>query len=127
MKKAFQIIYVVLFFVLLCLPMALMPFFKNDASLEKRELAKMPAYLKDGRLNLEFSDKFESFVSDNLPLRAQLLTASNLVKGELLHAQSSNVIVGREGWLFYNTEAADYMDTNALSDRQIRAMHVMEG
>ena len=124
MKKAFQIIYVVLFFVLLCLPMALMPFFKNDASLEKRELAKMPAYLKDGRLNLEFSDKFESFVSDNLPLRAQLLTASNLVKGELLHAQSSNVIVGREGWLFYNTEAADYMDTNALSDRQIRAIAV---
>ena len=45
MKKGFKIVYVVLFFTLLCVPMLLMPFFKNDASLEKRALAKFPAYL----------------------------------------------------------------------------------
>ena len=61
MKKAFKIAYIVLFFTLLCLPMLLMPFFKNDASLEKRSLAKLPSYLEDGRLNLDFSDQFESF------------------------------------------------------------------
>ena len=124
MKKAFKILYVVLFFAVLCLPMLLMPFFKNDASLEKRALAEFPDYLIDGRLNLNFSDEFESWVSDNLPLRAQLLTASNTLKGELLHAQTSNVIDGKDGWLFYGTESADYMNTNALTDRQIRSMAV---
>ena len=86
------------------LAVLLMPFFKNDASLEKRQLAKLPAYLENGHLNLNFSDQFESFVNDNLPLRASLLTASNQLKGELLHAQTSNVIVGEQGWLFYNYE-----------------------
>lgn len=124
MKKPFKIVYSVLFFALLCLPMLLMPFFKNDASLEKRELAKLPSYLSDGRLNLQFSDQFESWLSDNLPLRAQLLTASNTLKGELLHAESSNVIVGKDGWLYFNTESADYMNTNAMTDRQIRSIVV---
>ena len=124
MKKGFKIVYVVLFFTLLCVPMLLMPFFKNDASLEKRALAKFPAYLTEGQLNLNFSDEFESWVSDSLPLRAQLLTASNTLKGELLHTASSNVIDGKDGWLFYNTESADFLDTNALTDRQIRSMAV---
>ena len=123
-KKSFKLIYVCLFFAVLCLPMLLMPFFKNDASLEKRQLAKLPAYLEKGRLNLNYSDQFESFVSDNLPLRAYLLTASNRLKGEILHAQTSNVIVGRDGWLFYNSEAADYMNTNPMTDRQIRSLCV---
>ena len=124
MKKPFQIVFLAVFFVLLCLPMALAPFFHNDASLEKRALAKLPAYLADGRLNLDFSDEFESYVSDRLPLRAQLLTASNVLKGELLHTETSNVIVGREGWLYFNTEAADYLDTNALTDRQLGSIAV---
>ncbi|MBR5366616.1 MAG: hypothetical protein IK132_10285 [Clostridia bacterium] len=124
MKKAFKIAYIVLFFTLLCLPMLLMPFFKNDSTLEKRSLAKLPSYLEDGRLNLDFSDQFESYASDHFPLRAELLTASNTIKGELLHAQSSNVIVGRDGWLFFNSEQADFLNTNALTDRQIRSIAV---
>ena len=121
MKKIFQILYILLFFALLCLPMLLMPFLRNDASLEKRQLTELPAYVEDGRLNLGFSDQFEAWLNDRLPLRAQLLTAANAVKGELLHGQTANVIVGKEGWLFYNVESEDYMDTNALSEGQIRA------
>ena len=124
MKRTFKIVYAALFFALLCLPMMLKPFFRNDANLEKRALAKLPSYVKDGRLNIDFSDQFESYASDHFPLRAQLLTASNTLKGEFLHAQSSNVIVGKDGWLFYNTEQADYLNTNALSDRQIRSIAV---
>ena len=124
MKKIFKICYIVLFFVLLCIPMCLMPFFRNDTSLEKRALAEFPAYLTKDGLNLRFSDQFEAWTNDALPLRAQLLTASNAVKGELLHDRTSNVIVGKEGWLFYNVEAEDFMDTNAMSDAQIRAAAV---
>ena len=121
MKKTFRTLYIVLFFLMLCLPAVLSPFFKNDAKLEKRALAKLPAYLSDGRLNLDFSDQFESWVNDHLPLRAKLLTASNLIQGELLYSETSNVIVGPEGWLFFASEAADFMDTNAMTDEQIRS------
>lgn len=124
MKKAFKIVYVVLFFLLLCLPAALYPFFQNDSGLEKRALAEFPAYMSDGTLNQQFSDQFEAWASDHLPLRAQLLTAANAIRGELLHGQTANVIDGRDGWLFFAAEAADYMDTNALTDDQLRAMAV---
>ncbi len=120
----FMILYTVLFFLLLCLPAALFPFFKNDAGLEKRALAELPDYLSDGKLNEQFSDQFESWVSDHLPLRAQLLTAANTIRGELLHSKSSNVIDGKDGWLFFASEADDYMGTNALTDEQLRAMAV---
>ncbi len=122
--KAFKIVYVALFFLLLCLPAALYPFFKNDPGLEKRALAELPDYLSDGTPNRQFSDQFEAWVSDHLPLRAQLLTAANTVRGELLHGQTANVIDGRDGWLFFAAEAADYMGTNALTDDQLRAMAV---
>ena len=124
MKKGFKLVYVLAVMLLLCIPALLSPFFKNDASLEKRALAKFPAYLSEGKLNLEFSDQFESWLNDHLPLRAKLLTVSNLLRGELLRGQTSNVIVGREGWLFFASEAADYMDANALSETELRSLAV---
>ena len=124
MKKGFKLIYVLVFFALLCIPALLMPFFKNDASLEKRSLAKFPAYLSEGKLNLQFSDQFEFWLNDHLPLRSQLLTVSNRIGGELLRGQTSNVIVGKKGWLFFASEAADYMDVSAMSDTQLHALAV---
>ncbi len=121
MSKGFKIIYIVLFFLVCCLPMALMPFVKNNAEIEKRELAEFPKYMEHGRLNVDFSTQFESWLNDRIPYRAELLSTANLLKSEMLHAPSSNVIVGQEGWLFYETESMDYMDTNAMSDWNIKA------
>ena len=124
MKKPFRLVYTILFLLLLCLPMVLMPFLRNDASLEKRALAKLPAYLSKGQLNVDFSDQFEAWVNDHLPLRSQLLTASNTLNGSLLQGQTANVIVGREGWLFFASEAADYMDTAPMTEDQLKAAAV---
>lgn len=126
MKKGFQLFYIIAFFGICALPMLLMSFVKNDTmKLEKREQNPLPAYLDDGRLNVNFSDGFEAWLADRVPFRAQLLSAANFLKGELLHAETSNVVVGRDGWLFYGTERNDYLDTNALTDSQIRSIAVM--
>ena len=124
MKKSFKLLYILVFLILLCIPALLAPFFKNDAALEKRALAEFPAYLSEGKLNLRFSDQFEAWMNDHLPLRARLLTAYDRLSGEALHGQTSNVIAGREGWLFFASEAADYMDLSAMSDGQLRALAV---
>ncbi len=121
MKKVFKLIYCILFLAICSAPLCFMPFVKNDASLEKRELTKFPAYLENGRLNVDFSTQFEDWFNDRIPFRPYLLTAANAVKGELLHAPTYNVIVGKQGWLFYESEALDYMDANALSEAQVNA------
>ena len=124
MKKAFKIIYILIFMLICVTPLAFMPFVKNDASLEKRELAKLPAYMENGRLNIDFSTQFEAWFNDRIPFRPYLLSAANAIKGEVLHAPTSNAIVGKKGWLFYEEEGAGYMDTNALSDAQVNATAV---
>ena len=124
MKKVFKIIYSSIFVAICCTPLALMPFIKNDAKIEKRELTALPPFMIDGRLNTDFSTQFESWFNDRIPLRSQMLSASNIIKSELLHTPSSNVINGKGGWLFYENEAYDYMDSNAMTDDQAKAFAV---
>ena len=124
MKKRFKILYIVIFMLISLLPMLLFPFVKENAQIEKRTFAAFPSYIEDGHLNRNFGDQFEAWFNDHIPLRAYLLSAANRIQGEWLHAQSSNVIVGKQGWLFFNSEKADYLDTNALTDHQVRAAAV---
>lgn len=122
--KKLKFLYVFIFVLICFLPLVLMPFFKNDASIEKRELAEFPSFIKDGGFNVDFSTEFETWFNDRLPLRAYVLSISNFIKSEILKAPSSNVIVGKDGWLFYETEAADYMNSNALTKSQINAVGI---
>jgi len=124
MKKIFKILYIAVFLGILAMPLVLLLLVKGNEAIEKRSLAKFPAYISEGHLNQRFGDEFESWFNDRIPLRANLLSAANRIQGEWLHSPSSNVIVGKEGWLFYNTESADFLDTNALSDSQVRALSV---
>ncbi len=121
MKKAFKLIYIILFVLICAAPLALMPFVKNDAKIEKRELTKLPKFMEGDRLNLSFSTTFESWFNDRIPFRAELLSAANFIKADTLHAPSSNVIDGKDGWLFYGEEGQGYMNTNAMTDAQINA------
>ena len=120
MNKAFKIVYSAIFFAVCAAPLAMLPFVKSNAEIEKKELAEMPSYIKDGSLNTDFSVQFEEWFNDRIPLRSEILSAANFVKGQILGTSSSNVISGRDGWLFYDNEKLDYMDTNAMSDARIR-------
>ena len=124
MRKGFKIVYSFIFLIICALPLCLMPFVKNNAKIEKRELNKLPSFVSDGRLNIDFSSQFEAWFNDRIPFRSQLLSTANIIKGEALHTPTSNVIVGKDGWLFYESEGDDYMNTNALTDNQVSAIAV---
>ena len=124
MNKKFKIIYSVIFMAICTVPLLLMPFFKNDISLEKRELTEFPSFISEGKLNVDFSGQFESWVNDRIPFRACILSAANYVKADMFEAASSNVISGKDGWLYFESEAADYMNTNAVSDHEVKSSAV---
>ena len=122
--KKIKYIYVIIFVMICFLPILLMPFFKNSSTIEKRELATFTSFITDDKFNVDFSTEFEAWFNDRLPLRSYLLSVSNFLKSEVLKAPSSNVIVGKNGWLYYETEADDYMNTNALNKDQISAVGI---
>ncbi len=124
MSKKFKIIYSVLFFLFLTVVFALLPITESSAYIEKRSPLKLPGYVEEGKLNMDFSTEFEAWINDKVPFRAYFLSAANFIKGEVLHAPTSNVITGKGGWLYYNNESEDFMNTNALTEEQVRSVCV---
>lgn len=109
-------------FVGICLvPSALMPFFKGDSDKEKRDLADVPSIkTEDGKLNFDFFSQFETYFSEHFALRQQLVTADGRIKAALLGTSpNSDVIVGKDGWLYYGDTADDFLNINTLSRRGI--------
>jgi hypothetical protein len=127
MKKPVAIAFIAVFLTLCALPALLLPFFKNDASLEKRGPAQFPSYVTEEGLNVQFSEQFEAWLNGALPLRAKILTASDALRGGLMRGQTSNVIVGKEGWLFFVSEGEDYIGRTLLTEEEVRAAAITLG
>ncbi len=95
-------------------------FFGPDAEAEGRELSAFPSLRTDeGRLNLEFTEEFETYFSERFALRTELVTLNSLMKSEFFASGTEQVIVGREGYLFFGETLDDYMGTSPMTDGEI--------
>lgn len=111
------LVYIVLFLAVCSLPGAVMLAGVKTANLEKRQLAELPAFAQQGKLNLDFPKQFDSFMSDNFGLRQYYVTAWAALDYYLLGGSpNDSVIAGREGWLFFADEARDYLGRDLLSE-----------
>lgn len=115
-------------FIGICLaPAVLMPVSGKDkgASLENRTLSSMPKLTaEEGGFNFEFFSEFETYFSEHFAFRSELVTLDGKIKSELFSTSSDeDVIVGKDGWLYYTPTAGDYMNTEPLSSRAINNIH----
>lgn len=109
-------------FIGICLiPLAGLPFQKTGSTLENRALAEMPKVKnEDGKLNFEFFSEFETYFSEHFAFRQDLVTLDGKLRAEVAGSSSNeDVIVGKDGWLYYTPTADDFMNTNTLSDRAV--------
>lgn len=111
-----------MFFLACSLPLISMPFVKSDGEIEKKDLTEMPSVINKGKVNNSFLEEFEAWYNERLPFRSSLLSGANYIKSELLSSPSANVISGKDGWLFYEDTAKDYMDTNAMSLKELKSI-----
>lgn len=109
-------------FIGICLaPAVLMPISKADSDKEKRELASAPKIkTEEGKLNFDFFSEFETYFSEHFAFRQQLVTADGRIRSAVLGTSpNSDVIVGRNGWLYYGETVDDFLNINTLSDRAV--------
>lgn len=120
-KNIFYRIYTTAFIGICLVPAVLTPFMKYDSSKEKRELGKFPSIkTENGELNFEFFDEFETYFSEHFAFRPQLVTADGRLKATLTATSpNSDVIVGKDGWLYYGETIGDFLRTETLSPREI--------
>ena len=123
MKKIGYVIYIIIFFIILAIPLTTMALGIENPNYEKRELASMPKLFDENGFNSKFPAQFDSYFADNFGMRTYYTTAYGLVMSSLFNESSnSQVIKGSDGWLYYSSTLNDYMQRDILSDRDIQRL-----
>ena len=113
--------FVVLAFLVLLAPSVGMIWAPTDETTENRELAEFPALQTDGGApNASFLPELGTYFEDHFAFRTYLVTANAHLKALFGVSSSDQVVLGTDGWLYYDGTLADYKGTSALSDRALQ-------
>ncbi len=120
-KKLLYSAYSAIFIGICLVPSVMMPFSKAKGASENRALAERPSLkTDDGKINLDFFSDFDEYFSEHFAYRQQLVTLDGKIRSEFFNSSSNkDVIVGSDGWLFYEPTSNDFMNINTMSDRGI--------
>lgn len=120
MKKATYYLFIAIFFVICLAPLVgrIAGYVNVDA--EKRELASCPSFFTEKGINKDFTDEFDAYFTDNFAFRTDFITAyAKLYDAVFAQSISDQVVIGKEGWLFFTPEVNDYTNTAVLSDGEV--------
>lgn len=117
--KKLSVFFIIIAALMMVVPAAAMPFFSGAANTEKRELSRLPAVIReDGSLNQNFSVEMNTYFQEHIGFRNALISANSLIRTGLFgQGTSDDVIVGKDGWLFYGESVKDYLNAATITPR----------
>ena len=110
---------------LLCLILALVPLlgmlvFGPSAALSNERPAAKPQLVRAGKINLDVYSETANYLASHFFLRPQLVTANSAAQAAVFgESASGDVVLGKDGWLFYAETLADFQGTNPMTAREI--------
>lgn len=119
MNRNGLLFYIILIFVILLIPLGGMTFWPTTETTENTPLAEIPsACTEDGKPNFYYLSDWGNYFEDRFAFRPYLITANALLQGKVFgQSATDQVILGKDGWLFYGGTLSDYQGRNLLSDR----------
>lgn len=128
MKKSTAFIYNAALIILIICPVILFLLFGkyiHSENNENRALKEMPTFSVFDISS--YPSEFEAFFEDNLPFKNSLVLVNSYINYKVFKTSNSpNVIVGRDGWLFYKgaqnfgeNPVADYQGSNLYTDAEL--------
>ncbi|MBO2527570.1 MAG: hypothetical protein CW335_05260 [Clostridiales bacterium] len=124
MKKKYGFLIFLGVFLLMCLwPLVGMAITGPSEAAANEILAAPPALQNTGgSFNADFLNDTSDYFADHFASRQELTTVNAKLEAALFgESASEDVILGKDGWLFYQTTLDDYQGQNLLSDREIWA------
>lgn len=119
MKNASHILYAAICCAALAIPGVLTAFSVRlpEEGSENRELAPPPALkTEDGKINTAFLSEADAWFTDHFSLRGDLVTFYGaLSDGIFSTSPNEDVIIGKDGWLYYAETVNDYQGIRTLS------------
>ena len=119
MKKKTAILFKTLFILICIIPSAGMLICGPSGALANEIPAWLPEPLEEGKLNMEYLSGLTEYAADSFFLRRELITGYAKLQAFFGQSANEDVVLGREGWLFYEEELADYAGTEPLTEREL--------
>lgn len=122
MKKHFGLFLFLCVFLLMCLlPLVGMAITGPSEAAANEILAAPPSLTRaDGSFNTAVLNDTNDYFADHFSFRQELITADAKLEAAVFsESASKDVILGKDGWLFYQSTLDDYQGQNLLSDREI--------
>ena len=86
----------------------------NETAPQKPSLTE-----RDGTLNTELLADTADYLNESFALRQELITLWARVEALFGQSAEDGVILGRDGWLFYADELADYTGAEPMTEREL--------
>ena len=106
----------------ICIFLSVGMFFTEQPKTRANEILTPKPLLKlpEGGINKNYLQNVTDYVSDHSAFRAELITVHNSILSKVFHTSASkDVILGKEGWLYYKDTEDNYFRKNVLSDAEI--------
>lgn len=110
-------------FVLIIVAAQLFPLLhiRIDGFVENRVLAQRPSFPKHFREWRGLADRWDAYLTDNFAPRAFIISHLNYARYLMGYSGSNKIIVGRDGWLFFDNgnHLAQFSGKLTLSDLEV--------
>lgn len=125
MKQKVNLVFIVLFMIVITLPYL---FAHRDvqgriSDMENRTLQGYPSLvLEDGKINKEYTLQFEDWLNDNLRGRSVLVEANATMQYILFqNIVKTDILQGKDGWLFANDleQIKEYQRSNLMTEEEL--------
>jgi hypothetical protein len=120
---------IIIFLVMIWLPLGRTLFFPSSAAhlWEQGQTESVPALRWSRRVLNAFPARFEEYYSKRFGFRGTLICWQNILKVRWLKVSSSaNVLVGKNGWLYYNPGKGPHTTGPFSSEQLLQWQHVLE-
>ena len=86
------------------------------------EGAEMPVLITDGRISDGFGDAFETWFSKRFAFRGTVVDLFSTLKEQLFGTGNDQVIVGEDGFLYFQDTLDSFLRENPLTDEELHAI-----
>ena len=121
MKKTLSLLFAILFLALCLIPSLGLLLTGGSGAAANQVLAAKPVLIKkDGGLNTVFLEDLAHYINDRFSLRQEAVTLWAGLNAGLLHSSvTENVVLGRDGWLYFKPTLADYTRSEPMTRREL--------
>lgn len=116
-------VYIATVFIILALPFVLFFVMPSNSTTENKKLSEFPTVVSNGNFNVNYFKELSGYFEDRFAFRTWMVDINSRIRADIFKTSpEDDVIIGKNGWLYYSATLDDYRGYDLSSDRELYAM-----